>query len=270
MDAFFTLTPDGIIDSCNHNFVKQLFGYSAAELEGKHITYLIPDLIGPEGPEVTNTASEMYYFNTSERLSSGEQGSNESFQSIPNELTQDKNHKNQPKSATSKSYKTHPKNDKHTTSKSDQYKTPTSEKFTTPISTNQTKPRAEIQLTTKSLEKGNLEPHLISNPTKTQTESPLPSTVPSKNASKGNKNTNTQNTARLSTDDFTRSSQNLYNQAEIQDTKFELAREEGQNRIDFRSLIGTCLSQPTRKVLRHKDGKAFVLQLAISHSTKNK
>ena len=69
VDAFFTLTADGIIDSCNHNFVKQLFGYASTELIGRHIKCLIPDLLGSEIADEKSNHSDVYFFNISDRSS---------------------------------------------------------------------------------------------------------------------------------------------------------------------------------------------------------
>ncbi|XP_022800681.1 uncharacterized protein LOC111338444 [Stylophora pistillata] len=43
ISGLVTFTPDGVIHSCNHNFALMLFGYAQEELEGKHVTDLIPN-----------------------------------------------------------------------------------------------------------------------------------------------------------------------------------------------------------------------------------
>lgn len=49
MEAVFTIDEDGIIVSCNQNFVQPLFGYSSSELIGQDLNILIPDVHNVSG-----------------------------------------------------------------------------------------------------------------------------------------------------------------------------------------------------------------------------
>ncbi|KAK3926668.1 PAS domain-containing serine/threonine-protein kinase [Frankliniella fusca] len=43
MSGLLVLTPDGNVEQCNHHFTHIMFGYTQAQLSGKHITNIIPN-----------------------------------------------------------------------------------------------------------------------------------------------------------------------------------------------------------------------------------